>query len=441
MESHEPPIEARHPLRELLYVAIAFAATLPGVALVLGGIHPDPILGTLIFGTAVVGAAFMLSWAAELAQLDISAGLALALLALIAILPEYVVDFVFASRAGTSFAETGSAGPDGPLALANMTGGNQLLVGFGWPLVVLLGTWRVRRLRASAEEAEDTTPDAVHLDKQHSVEIAFLTLASLYGLTLFLKVSLTLLDAALLVALYVWYLVRLARAPAGVPHLVGPSAYIGTFPKTKRRLFNYGMFVLAAAAIVLVAEPFAESIVGMGEEVGVSEFLLVKWIAPTASEAPELLVAALFAWRLAAQTGLGALVSSKVNQWTLLVGTLPIVFSIFGRTSTGLPLDIQQRDELLVTAAQSVFAVAILASLSMTRREAWILFGLFIAQLGESALSEFGVIPEEYVNPARIGVAVLFLLAAAWTLRGHYRDLFRLVRDGLTKPYAELSAR
>ena len=51
----------------------------------------------------------MLSWAAEVAQLDISAGLAIAILALIAVLPEYAVDFVFAKKGGESFAQTGAA--------------------------------------------------------------------------------------------------------------------------------------------------------------------------------------------------------------------------------------------------------------------------------------------------------------------------------------------
>ena len=38
--------------------------------------------------------------------------------------------------------------------------------------------------------------------------------------------------------------------------------------------------------------------------IGVSEFLLVKWIAPTASEAPELLVATLFAFARMGMRGL-----------------------------------------------------------------------------------------------------------------------------------------
>ena len=57
----------------------------------------------MIFGLAIVGAAFAISWAAETAQLDISAGLAIAILALIAVLPEYAVDFVFTADGGNAY--------------------------------------------------------------------------------------------------------------------------------------------------------------------------------------------------------------------------------------------------------------------------------------------------------------------------------------------------
>ena len=124
------------------------------------------------------------------------------------------------------------------------------------------------------------------------------------------------------------------------------------------------LFVFAAVVILLVAEHFAEALVGTGREFRISEFLLVQWLAPLASEAPELLVAGLYAWRLNTNAGLGTLVSSKVNQWTLLVGTLPIVFAIASGSLAGLPVEPRQREELLLTAAQSVFAVATLASLS-----------------------------------------------------------------------------
>jgi cation:H+ antiporter len=414
-----------NPRRQILYIALALGATLPGVYLRLTGTHPDPVVAAILYGLAIVGAAFILSWAAEVVQLDIAAGLALALLALIAILPEYAVDFVFTAKAGREFAETGEATQYGPLALANMTGGNQLLIGLGWPLVILLGTYRVRKTQASSERAEGTT--------------AYLAIASLYGLTLFLKDMLTLWDAGILILIYILYLRRLSGAPISSPHLVGPSAYIGSLPKRSRRIINYSSFAVAAGVILLCAEPFAEAIVEMGEALGVSEFLLVKWIAPTASEAPELLVAALFAWRLAARTGFGALISSKVNQWTLLVGSLPIVFSIFSGTLHGLPLDRQQRVELMVTAAQSVFAVAIVASRSVSRREAWVMLSLFVAQILESGLAELGHISEEGSARARIGVGIVFLLAALWVLRKDFRNLTRVVRDGLRTPWDELA--
>jgi cation:H+ antiporter len=419
--------------REILFVALAVAAIVPGLVLRLTGIHPAPVLAALLFGLAIVGAAFMLSWAAEVVQLDIAGGLALAILALIAVLPEYAVDFVFTWKAGTDISQA-------PNALANMTGGNQLLVGFGWPLVVLLATWRFKRVHGRHGVLEGGA-DAreVHLQPIQSIDLAYLTLATLYGLFLFLRSSITLLDAAVLVAIYVAYLTRLAKAPPEQPHLVGPAAMIGVLPVRTRRLINAAFFVVAAGAILACAEPFAESLVEMGDAYGVPEFLLVKWLAPLASESPELLVAALFAWRIQASTGFGALLSSKVNQWTLLVGTLPIVFAVSSASTRGLPLGLEQRDELLVTAAQTVFAVSILANRRMDRKEAWVLLALFVTQLAESFYVSI-FLDAEYSPVGRLAVAVAFLAGAAWVLSRNWRSLVQSVRDGLRKPIDQLLA-
>ncbi|MCI0424690.1 MAG: sodium:proton exchanger [Actinobacteria bacterium] len=429
-----------HPRRQIGLMLSAVAVTLPGVWVELSGSHVGPVVGAFIFGVAIVGAAFILSWAAEVVQLDVGSGLALALLALIAVLPEYAVDFVFTANAGREFAETGQATRWGPLALANMTGANQLLIGFGWPLVILVGTWRVRRGGLFPSQAEGSTPTEVHLTRSQTVEVAYLAIASIYGLTLFLKPSLSIYDAIVLVGIYVAYMYRLSGASSHAPHLVGPSAYIAMLPRGRRRFVNYLGFAIAGGVILAVAEAFAESLVDVGEAFGISEFLLIKWLAPLASEAPELLVAVLFAWRLAARTGIGALISSKVNQWTLLVGTLPIVFSIFAGQVHGLPLESVQRVELWVTAAQSVFAVAIIASLTVSRTEAWVMLGLFMAQLGESYLAEVGHISETASANARIVVGCVFLVAAIWVLRRDVRRLGRAVRDGLRTPWAELEA-
>ncbi len=429
-----------NPTRSIGLIILSGALCLPGVALRLSGIHVDPILATFLLGMAIVGAAFLLSWGAEVIQLDVGSGLALALLALIAVLPEYAVDFVFTANAGREYAETGATTVWGPLALANMTGANQLLIGFGWPMVILLGTWRVKKKRATPLEAEGSTPTTINLARTQTVDIAYLAIASLYGLTLFLKDTLNLLDAAILISIYVVYMIRLSGASAGEPHLVGPSAYIGSLPKRHRRVINYILFVAAAGVILAVAELFADSLIELGDDLGISTFLLVKWLAPLASEAPELLIAGMFAWRLVARTGLGALISSKVNQWTLLVGTLPIVFAIFAQELVGLPLDSAQRIELWVTAAQSVFAVAIIASLSVTRKEALVMLTLFIAQLGESWLAETGVISEAISEQVRIGVGVVFLIAAAWVLRKDFGLFGRVLKEGFRAPWSVLEA-
>ena len=429
-----------HPRRARIQILAALLITVPAIAVRLA--HPDipHPLEALIFGLAIVGAAFLLSWAAEVAQLDISAGLAIAILALIAVLPEYAVDFVFASKGGQSFAQTGTAclpidgGTESPcsLALANMTGANRLLIGIGWTMVVFIAFYR---LRSKGMLPKTGRWEGVRLDREHSIEIAFLAVATIYSLTLPLKHSITLIDAAILVSIFVLYTIRVSRAPAEEPHLVGPARYLGTFSTVGRRTALIGGAVYAAAVILLVAERFAEALVASGEALGVSEFLLVQWVAPLASEAPELLVAGLYAWRLNTSAGLGTLVSSKVNQWTLLVGTLPIVFAISSGTLHGLPLDTVQREELFLTAAQSFFAVAILSSLTMSLREAGVLFSLFWMQFLLGAL-----VPESLHGVERISVGILYLVLGARVLltdRGRLRGLFH---DGFRASYDELSA-
>src|ERR1700730_11647611 len=413
-----------------LAIGAAVAATLPALTVRLGGLHPEPLVAAVLFGIAVVGAAFMLAWAAEVVQLDISAGLAMALLALVAVLPEYAVDFVFTWKAGK---EPARYAPD---ALANMTGGNQLLIGVGWSMVVLIAAYRMRvRRRATGEPAPP--PDApsreLGLSRTHSVEIAFLVLATIYGLTPPLHRTLTLWDAALLVGIFGWYIARVAPAPAETPHLVGPASAIGTLPTTNRRAVVVLLFLGAVIAILLCAEPFAESLVHTGERFNIDEFVLISLVAPLASEAPELLVAGLFAWRLQTDAGLGALVSSKVNQWTLLVGTLPIVFAFSSSSLHGLPIDSIQREELFVTAAQSVYAVAVLANLRISVTEASTMLGLFMVQL-VTKLPLF----ESIHATARITVGCVYLVLAAAIIFRHRAAIRPLMRDGLRAPYSEL---
>ena len=355
------PLHSGATPRNLFIIALAFAATLPWLALRFQGAHPPPALTAALTGLAILGAAFMLSWAAEAFQKDVSQALALALLALIAVLPEYAVDMVFAWNAAEDPTQAG-------YAVANMTGANRLLIGVGWSAIVLVA-W----LRFRARE--------VTMERSQSIEICVLLVATLYAFTIPLKDGLSLVDTAVFVTLFAIYAWAAAKAPSHEPELVGPAHAIGELSTGPRRITTVGLFVFAAAAIFLSAEPFAEGLVETGLTFGIDEFLLVQWLAPLASESPEFLVAILFAWRGDAAAGMRTMVSSKVNQWTLLVGTLPLVYSVaLGRPGT-LPLDHRQVEELFLTSAQSLFAVVLIVALTLSVRGGLALFVLFIGQL------------------------------------------------------------
>jgi len=346
---------------------LALAATLPGVFLRLSGVHINPAIASLIYGLAIVGSSFMLAWGAEVAQHDIPQALALTILALIAVLPEYAVDMYLAFQAGRD-----PSSNYGELALANMTGANRLLIGIGWPAVVFLFWWSSRRKGARVSE--------VKLDDGQGVELIFLGVATIYSFILPFKANLSIFDMVLLVALFGLYAWRASQANHVEPDLIGPAKVIGELPDRQRRAATMGLFVVAAAVILLVAEHFAESLIETGASFGIDEFFLVQWLAPLASESPEFIITGLFAWRLQAAAGLGALVSSKVNQWTLLVGMIPLVYSFGAGRIAQLPLSETQQSELLLTSAQSFFAVAVISNLRMSLLEAVLLLVLFLGQ-------------------------------------------------------------
>ncbi len=327
------------------------------------GLAGAPPVVAVLTGVAILGAAFLLSWAAELLQIEVSQALALAVLALIAVLPEYAVDAAFAYEAGRDpmVAQQG-------YAVANMTGGNRLLIGLGWSFVVLLAWWR-------------HGAHTVELHAGQALEVAVLLVATLYALLLPLNSELGLVNTAVLLVLFVVYTCATARAPTEEPELVGPAARLGQLETLRRRTVTAGLFAYAAAAIFFAAEPFAASLVETGTQFGIDEFLLVQWLAPLASEAPEFVVALLFVWRGQAAAGISTLVSSKVNQWTLLIATLPLVFSIGAGRIEGMPLVPRQQHELWLTAAQSLFAIVLIADGTIRHWEAGALLVPFLVQL------------------------------------------------------------
>ena len=379
----------------LTLITIATLVTMPALYLRVTGGHIELVTDTALYGLAIVAAAFLLAWAAEAAEVDISQALAVAFIAFVAVLPEYAVDLTFAWKAGQD--------PEyAPFAVANMTGANRLLIGVGWSAVFFIFWMRTRG-------------NVLSLGRGNALDVVALGAATLYSFTIPLKGSISLFDTVILFAIFVAYMYGVSRAEGEEPHLVGPAAWLGGLTQRRRRLTNAWLFIFAAVVILGSAEHFAEGLVESGTKLGIDEFLLVQWLAPLASEAPEFLIAGILAFRGRAAVGLAALLSSKVNQWTLLVGGLPVAFSISGETLGGLPLDGRQTEEVLLTAAQSLFAVAILINLSLARREAGALLGLFLIQF---------LIP---ISEVRLAIAGIYLVLAAVLMVRERRDLRQLI--------------
>jgi cation:H+ antiporter len=349
--------------RDVFAFVAAGALPVPwAVAQAFGGLGLPQEAIACLSGIAILGGAFVLSWAMELAERDVPQSLAILVLALVSVLPEYAVDLHFAIRAGEdpSYA---------PYAVANMTGANRLLIGLGWPLVVWIACRRNRT-------------HTLQIHSHQRLEIRYLLLATIYSLFIPLEGHIDLMDAAVLFLLFGLYVAKATKSEAAEVELVGPAALLDReFGDLGRRLWAVGLFVFAAYAIFVSAEPFAESLVHVGKNRHVDEFLLVQWVAPLASESPEFLIAILFALRLRGSVGMAALISSKVNQWTLLVGAIPIAFCLSSGTWRGLPLDARQTEELWLTSAQSLLATLLIADLRFGRREALLLAGLFFGQL------------------------------------------------------------
>ncbi len=369
----------RHPLSAL---GVAVALSVPWVVVW----ATDTQLGlagtVLLSGVAILGASFLLAWAAETAEKDVPRSFALAVLAVLAVAPEYAVDALYAWTAG---AEAGTARgiEAGNLAIANMTGANRILIGIGWAGIVAFTIWQARRTSDPAVELrEGFLADRVYLDRDISTEIAFLFLATVWAFIVPLSGGIDWLDLLVLVGLYVAYILIVIKGEMDTDtRHVGVPRYLQAFPRPRRVTTVIVLFAYSGFLILSAVEPFAHGLEDVGLAIGIPSFFMIQWIAPLASESPELIVVAVLVTKARSTAGFNTLISSKLNQWTLLIGTLVVVYSIaLGRYGV-LPFDWIQAGEIWLTAAQSYFAIAILINFHISLREALALFVLFISQV------------------------------------------------------------
>jgi cation:H+ antiporter len=119
---------------------------------------------------------------------------------------------------------------------------------------------------------------------------------------------------------------------------------------------------------------------------GVPAFVFVQWIAPLVSEFPEMLSTLYWARRSdRAPMALMNMVSSNINQWTLLAAMLPIVYSISMGAVTPITFDVKQEMELWLTLGQAAVALVFLINMELAWWEAAALAVLFAIPFFSSA--------------------------------------------------------
>ena len=327
---------------------------------------PASPLSVLWTAPSILAASMLIAWAAESAQFFIAQGVALAILAWLQTLPEFAVEAVLAWKQQV------------PLLLANLTGALRLLTGLGWPMIYAVAAYFHRRHTGRRM-------GAIQLADEHCVEVVGLFAALAWSFVVWIKGSLDLVDAAILIAVYCAYLWVLRHMPSADKESIDdleriPHAIV-TAPRKWRILAIAALFAAGGGLIYATAEPFLASLLAVSTTLGIPNFVFVQWVAPFVSEFPEKVSA--FYWARTVERASMALmnmVSSNINQWTLLAAMLPIVYSMSRGTASSIPLDSQQGLELLLTLGQSLLSAIFLLEMRLAWWEAAGLFGLWVVQ-------------------------------------------------------------
>jgi len=266
------------------------------------------------------------------------------------------------------------------LITANFTGSLRLFVGLGWPMVYFVAVFFGRK-----------TPHhkkgfwAIQMEDEHSIAVLSLLPALFYFLFIYFKGTLNVWDGVVLALIYFTYLYLLSRMPPQDAEEIGDlgrvTKYIMKLPKLKSVAGILLLLVAGGLLLWFCAHPFLNSMLALAVSIGISQFVFVQWVAPFLSEFPEKLSAFHWARKVTkAPMALANFVSSSINQWTILVATIPFIYSFGLKHVAPVVFDEHQKVEILLTIVQSYLGFLFLASMDFAFFEAVGLFGLWITQ-------------------------------------------------------------
>ena len=374
----------------------AAGCALVGVAVHLTSRFLPVQLDTIGLGIGVVGAAFLLGWAADAGEAVFSGGLVLAVIALVTVLPEFVIEVRFAYTQQTD------------LVTANLTGATRLLLTGATALPLVVGFIARRRGHAATSFQLATT---------RRLELGILLIAATFAIQIVAFGALTLIDGVILIALYVLYARRIKGTPEEEPAILGVPAGLVSLPPRYRRPAVAGLVVIAAIVVVTIANPFADALLASGTALGMDPYYLIQSVVPVASEAPEFVVVAVLVANRRPAQGLAVFLAASVSQWTLAFGALPLAY-LAGGGGSSIPMIAHEQSQVGFTIALTLFAVAALITLRPEGVDAALVVGLVAIQL---------IYPTPLVHVAATFVLVVFAINLLFDRRRAIRPLFRAV--------------
>ncbi len=392
--------------RRQLFIAAGCAAL--GIGVHVAGQRVPVQIAVVGLGIGVIAAAFMLAWGADAGDAVFSGGLVLAAVALVAVLPEFLIEVRFA------FIQ------EAELVTANLTGATRLLLTGALALPLLVGYLGRRRGEAAP---------AVRLEANRRLELGLLLLAAIFAGQILIRGSLTVFDGIVLLGLYVIYARRVQGTSDEEPAVVGVAAGLVSLPAQYRRPAIAGLTLAAAAVVLTIANPFADALLQTGALLGFDPYLLIQSVVPVATEAPEFVVVAVLVANRRPAQGLALFLASSLTQWSLGIGALPFAYAA-GGGGLSMPLAGREQLELGLTIATTLFVVAALATMRPDRVDALLLVGAFALQL---------LVPTPFVRLAATFVLLVFALDLFVARRSFLRRILQTGVRGRDRDRTEVT--
>lgn len=360
-------------LKAITFTILAAAVAALGYYLKLKGV---------IISSIIIFAAVLIGYGAEVLELVLPSGVAIAIVALLQISPEFFVEWATVKKAAfdPEFLHN---------AMANLYGANKLLVGFGPPLVFFVYYF--------FSPAKKENYIKFHAIKSYSIFVMIFAVA--YNFVIYLKNSLMWYDSILLAAIYfgsVFFIGKmemrynkLKPADEKEPEIEDSAVekLIHGFVLAGEKVIACRAYIVAflllgtgGALLVGYAEEFLECLLHAATAAGISTFIFIGYVAPFMSEFPEKTVAIGYAMKGHEDTAMINFLSSILAQLTLLTGMVPLAYSYYKGTPTGIVFDKVQSQELLLVIAMMLFSLMLFLDLKFTIRETILALGLFIWQ-------------------------------------------------------------